>query len=198
MVCYSVPHKNGFHDLTVDSRVMFTGSRHGRLPRKITETLVMALAKEGFSFFVGCAKGIDYSFRLALSNLNMHERSFVACAFVGRADLRNTLGLPASMVVEEFLPPKIALHERTVYLVKNTSLAIVFPDNPLSGFWGKGSKLVIRECVNRGKPVFVVSEKMLTDSNEYKLLPSSLYGIVSGYWVLSLKKCSGVRDEHNY
>ena len=108
------------------------------------------------------------------------------------------LGLPASIVVEEFLPPKIALHKRTVYLVKNTSLAIVFPDNPLSGFWGKGSKLVIRECVNRGKPVFIVSEKMLIDSSEYKLLRSSLYGIISGYWVLSLKKYSGVNHEHNY
>jgi hypothetical protein len=198
MVCYSVPHKNGFHDFNVEPVVMFAGSRHGILPCKITETLVLALAKEGFSFLTGCAKGIDFSFRKALSRLNMHKVSFVACALVGRADLRNTLGLPASMVVKEFLPPKIALHNRTVYLVKRTSVAIVFPDNPFSNVWGNGSKLVIRECIKSGKPVFVVSDKMLEESKEYKILPSSLYGIISGYWVLSKLKCQGVKHEHNY
>ena len=195
MVCYSVPHRSGFHDFNVEPVVMFAGSRHGYLPRKVTESLVLALAKEGFSFLTGCAKGIDYSFRLALSRLNMHEKSFVACALVGRADIRNTFGLPASMVVPEFLPPREALHKRTVYLVKRTSLAIVFPDNPFSNIWGNGSKLVIRES---GKPVFVVSDKMLEDSCAYKILPSSLYGIINGYWVLSKNKCQGVKHEHNY
>jgi hypothetical protein len=198
MVCYSVPQRSGFHDFNVEPVVMFAGSRHGLLPRKVSESLVLGLAKEGFSFLTGCAKGIDYSFRLALSKLHMHEVSFVACAFVGRADLRNTFGLPASLVVPEFLPPREALHKRTVYLVNRTSLAIVFPDNPFSNCWGNGSKLVIKECIKSGKPVFVVSDKMLEDSKEYKILPSSLYGIINGYWVLSKIKCQGAAHEHNY
>jgi len=193
MLSYSVPHKVSFQDFDIEPIVMFAGSRCGFVPKKITETLVSALAKEGFTFLVGCAKGIDYSFRLALSKCNMHKRSFVACAFVGRADIRNSLGLPAYLAVPEFMTPKAALHMRTVYLVDKTAIAIVFPDNPHTNIWGRGSKLVIRECIKKGKPVFVVSNKILEESQEYKILPSTLYGTITGYWILSKLRFAGVK-----
>ena len=46
---------------------------------------------------------------------------------------------------------------RTLYLVKRCALLLVFPDDPRTGAWGKGSTLAFRTCVSQPKPVFVVS-----------------------------------------
>ncbi len=59
--------------------VAFAGSRHGSVDPQVAGPLVGSLSSLGFSFFVGCAPGIDACFRDALSR---HEsaKAIVACA----------------------------------------------------------------------------------------------------------------------
>ena len=47
--------------------VMLAGSRNGTLPAHTASLIVAALAQNGFSFLVGCARGIDERFRRTLA-----------------------------------------------------------------------------------------------------------------------------------
>ena len=40
---------------------LFAGSRHGRVERRVCRALIDRFARQGFSFFVGCASGVDAS-----------------------------------------------------------------------------------------------------------------------------------------
>ena len=86
-------------------------------------------ARRNFSFLVGCADGVDCSFRRALAHSPYRERCFVACAFSGRRKRARSDGLFASVVVPEGLPPKAALHRRTLGMVKRCSLATRHPSH---------------------------------------------------------------------
>src|SRR4030065_548570 len=53
------------------------------------------------------------------------------------------------------LSPKAALRRRTLWLVKRCCLAVLFPEDPCTGQWGPGSRLVYRSCLDQLKPLFV-------------------------------------------
>ena len=57
--------------------VGFAGSRHGSVP--VAKALVSTLAAQGASFLVGCAPGVDHSFRQAL--VAYPSCTTVHCAF---------------------------------------------------------------------------------------------------------------------
>ena len=48
--------------------------------------------------------------------------------------------------------------------------------------WGKGSSLAFKSAIMDNKPVFVVSKTRPNNSHLYSVYPSSLFGIVEGYW----------------
>ena len=164
--------------------VLFAGSRYKKVSQSVCNSLVQALAKQGFSFLIGCAEGVDRSFRLAISKSQYHDRCFVACAFRQRLKEHYTCGLFASVVVPKNIPPKAALHRRTVWMVKRCSMVVLFPDNPKDGSWGKGSRLVFKAALYNLKPMFIVSSTPPPRSIHYRVLKSSLFGIVEGYWVV--------------
>ena len=164
--------------------VLLAGSRYKAVPQNVCNSLVQALAKQGFSFLVGCANGVDRSFRLAISKSQYHERCFVACAFRQRLKQYYTYGLFASVVVPKNIPPKAALHRRTVWMVKRCSMVVLFPDNPKDGSWGKGSRLVFKAALYNLKPMFIVSSTPPPRSIHYRVLKSNLFGVVEGYWVV--------------
>lgn len=190
MVKFSVPEKTTqqkqhlFSFSVRDNTVLFAGSRNACIKEQLAKGLVDAFARLGFGFFVGCARGIDQSFRKALAKSQYAERAFVACAFSKRVQRNTDTGLYASCVVPDGVPPKAALVRRTLWMVKRSSLVVLFPDNPETGNWGKGSTVVFKATVLQLKPLFVVSKTRPKPRGLYKVLPACFQGLVNGYWVI--------------
>ncbi len=72
MITFHVPTQTEAADslvFCVPARaVLFAGSRHGTLAPLTASRLVDRLTGAGFGFLVGCAPGIDASFRQAVSS----------------------------------------------------------------------------------------------------------------------------------
>ena len=162
----------------------FAGSRKGSLPTAVSFPLVHGFHTLGFSFLTGCAPGIDACFRQVLAHQSWAPSSMVACAFENSALIGTHTSLAAYTVVPAGLSPASALHRRTVWMVRRCGLLVLFPVNPAIGRWGKGSILAFRTAVYNLKPVFVVSPTQPPHSPLYQVYPSSLLGIVPGFWVV--------------
>ena len=186
MVSFSVPVMDGRAEFRFSVQrlgVLFAGSRNGRVPQEVCRALIGGLAAEGFSFWVGCATGVDRSFREALSESAYTDRVFVGCAFRRRVRALSNYGLSASVVVPIGLSAKAALRRRTLWLVKRSCMVILFPEDPVTGLWGRGSALVYRTALDQLKPVFVVCSSSPKGSDHYRVIGSCLYG-VEGFWVV--------------
>ena len=84
MVSFSVPVRESgaeFRFSVEELGVLFAGSRHGEVRQRVCRALVQGLARDGFSFWVGCASGVDRCFREAFSESEYSDRAFVGCAF---------------------------------------------------------------------------------------------------------------------
>lgn len=196
MVTFSIPVKKKEREVVGKGRkeyfrfsvpawsVLFAGSRHLEVSERICNELVESFAKLGFGFYIGCANGVDRSFRKAVSESPHRDNCFVACVFPQRTKSSYTYGLFASVVVPKNITPKAALHRRTIWMVKRCSLVVLFPENPIDKSWGKGSKLVFRASMYHLKPVFVVSSTSPPKSIHYKIFHTSLFGVVDGWWVV--------------
>ena len=73
------------------------------------------------------------------------------------------------------LSPKAALRRRTLWLVKRCCLAVLLPEDPCTGQWGFGSRLVYRSCLDQLKPLFVVCSTAPRQTEHVR---------VAGYWVV--------------
>lgn len=150
MAYFSIPYKsngtNTFFNFYIEHDcVLFAGSRHLSINKQVCDGLITQLGKLGLTFIVGCCRGVDESFRLALSLSDYAKKTFVACAFKDRVGRFGDLS--SSLVVSPTSPPRTALHQRTIFMVKYCSMAVIFADNPLNNRWGKGSSLAIRSCI---------------------------------------------------
>ena len=179
-----------FQFSVAEGGVLLAGSRHVELPRSVCLVLAGGLANSGFGFLVGCAPGVDRSFRKVLSEKGHADRTLVACAFKGRLRAAFDRGLTACLTAPEGLSPKAALRRRTLWLVKRCSFAVLFPERPFSKEWGPGSRLVYRSCLDQLKPVFVASSLSPPDSEHYHVARSCLYGL-EGCWVVPHPICEG-------
>jgi hypothetical protein len=166
-----------------EAGVLVAGSRFRTVPQEVCRGLVAGLGSQGFAFLVGCAPGVDRSFRQALSESGLSERTLVGCAFRSRVRALSSYGLSACWVVPPGLTPKAALRRRTLWLVKRCCLALLFPEDPYTGAWGPGSRLVYRSCLDQLKPLFLVSSKAPRSSEHVRVAGSTLYG-VAGFWVV--------------
>ncbi len=200
MVEFSVPgvagSREGFRFSVSGHMVLVAGSRHLEVDGRTCRDLLEGFHLAGFHFFLGCARGVDKSFRKALAESPFREEGFVACAFQSRALRERSRGLYAQLVVPEGLAPAAALRRRTLWMVRRCSLVVLLPESPLNGIWGPGSKLVFRSAMYHLKPVFVVSRKAPKASVHYRVLASDLFGVVRGFWVVPhLLKEGGLCDE---
>ncbi len=166
-----------------EAGVLLAGSRHYQVPQSICRLLVQGLGRQGFAFLVGCAPGVDRSFRQALSQSRYAEHTLVACAFRSRVRSLSSYGLSACCVVPPGLSPKAALRRRTLWLVKRCCLAVLFPEDLCTGQWGPGSRLVYRSCLDQLKPLFVVCSTAPRQTEHVRVAGSTLYGI-RGFWVV--------------
>jgi hypothetical protein len=173
----------GLHFAVQEAGVLLAGSRHRELSQAVCRGLVEGLSSQGFAFLVGCAPGVDRSFRQALSESRYAESTLVACAFRSRLRALSGYGLASCWVVPEGLSPKAALRRRTLWLVKRACLAVLFPEDPCTGQWGPGSRLVYRACLDQLKPLFVASSEAPRQTEHVRVAGSTLYG-VSGFWVV--------------
>jgi hypothetical protein len=162
------------------SIVCFAGSRYGSVPE--AAALISALAPQGTSFLVGCAAGIDRSFRQAL--LTYASRTTVHCAFPVLARQFAQSGLMAVCTVINAPSPAAALHRRTVNMVSDCTSLVLFPDNPRTGTWGRGSTLIFRTAMQQHKRIFVVTAIPPIAKRRTRVVPASLCGVVSGYLVV--------------
>jgi len=186
MVSFQVggaPAGRGLRFSVPEAGVLVAGSRGRQVPQSVCRLLVQGLGRQGFAFLVGCAPGVDRSFRQALSDSLYAERTLVACAFRSRVRAFSGSGLGACWVVPPGLSPKAALRRRTLWLVKRCCLAVLFPEDPCTGEWGPGSRLVYRSCLDQLKPLFVVGSTAPRQSEHVRVAGSTLYG-VRGYWVV--------------
>ena len=164
--------------------VAFAGSRHGAV--QDAAALVCALASRGASFLVGCAPGVDGSFRQAL--VPFASCTTVHCAFPVRARNISQTGLKAVCKVGNAPSPAAALHRRTVGMVADCTHLVLYPDDPKTGTWGRGSSLAFRTAVQQHKRVFVVTTIPPLTNRHTRVTPASLCGIVSGYLVVPASK----------
>ena len=186
MVKFSVPVRGetpAFRFSVHERGVLFAGSRHQTVPQAVCRALVQGLGDCGFRFWVGCAPGVDRSFRKTLSASPYRKRVFVGCAFPERACPSTSCGLFASVVVPRGLSPAAALRRRTLWLVKRSCLVVLFPEVPHTTQWGAGSRLVYRTALEQLKPVFAACSVPPASSPDFRVLRSELFG-VSGYWVV--------------
>jgi len=186
MVSFSVPvagRGSRFRFSVQKLGVLFAGSRHGGVPQAACQDLIQGLAADGFSFWVGCASGVDRCFRKALSESAYTDRVFVGCAFRSRVRALSNYGLFGSVVVPVGLSPKAALRRRTLWLVKRSCLVVLVPEDPTTGQWGRGSRLVYRAALDQLKPVFVICSSSPKEAEHYRVVHSCLYG-VKGFWVV--------------
>ena len=175
---------------------LLAGSRNGMIDPEVAERVAGALAKAGFSFLVGCATGVDACFRLTLADRpGWSESTFVACAFADRVPASVSRGLFASVVVPEGLSRAAALRRRTLWMVKRAELVVLFPDDPLTGRWGRGSTLAFRAATEQLKPVFVVSSTAPPRSPVYRVVPASLFDVTDGWWAVPHPVAAGTCDE---
>jgi hypothetical protein len=191
MITLSIPCKEGntkdFFNFPVDSgSVFFAGSRHTELSSQLCYDLVEYFGRLGFGFSVGCSRGVDRSFRDTFITSRFIRRAFVACAFKDRVDKAGDI--TSSLVVPATSHAAAALAQRTIWLARHCSLSVIFPDDPKRHTWGKGSSLAIRTCIKYGKAVFVVTDIPPVESDDYRLFHTSLFGIVSGYWMIPVSK----------
>ena len=163
--------------------VLVAGSRNGTVPRETCTALIDGLGGLGFAFFTGCASGVDACFRNALASSEYSERAFVGCAFPSRTRTVRREGLASHLVVPAGLSPKAALRRRTLYLVKRCCMAVLFPLDPESGRWGRGSTLVYRAALEQLKPVFVVAEDAPRHALHFQVYASALCGM-AGFWAV--------------
>ena len=162
----------------------FASSRYADVPENISRPVIHCLHTYQFTFMTGCAAGVDKSFRQVLTSPPYAKDSLIACAFDSRAHQFSTQELLAVTVVPVGLSPAAALHRRTVWMVRRSSVLVVFPENPNNGRWGRGSSLAFRTAVYNLKPVFVAAKSPPSSSPLYRITAASLFGIVSGFWVV--------------
>ena len=176
--------------------VLLAGSRNGFVDPEEAQRITAALAAAGFSFLVGCAAGIDACFRLTLAErCEWSESTFVACAFADRIRASVSRGLFASVVVPDGLSSVAALRRRTLWMVKRAELVVLFPDDPLTGRWGRGSTLAFRAATEQLKPVFVVSRTAPRRSPIYQVAAARLFDVADGYWAVPYPVAAGTCDE---
>ena len=165
--------------------VLLAGSRCGQVEPSTCRALIEQFRRQGFGFFVGCAAGVDAAFRKALADSECgSDEVFVGCAFGQRARRCRAEGLFASAVVPEGIPPKAALARRTLWLVKCSSLVVLFPERPADRQWGPGSRHVFRSSLYHLKPLFVVASRPPAAPAYCRVVASDLFATVDGYWVV--------------
>jgi hypothetical protein len=200
MVTFHVPTQREAQERLVFSvperAVLLAGSRNGTVAPQTARALVDHVSQAGFGLLVGCAPGIDESFRLAVSrNEDARETSFIACAFASRLTESQSAGLTAGVVVPDGLSAAAALRRRTLWMVKRSVLLILFPDDPATGRWGKGSRLAFTAALFQLKPVFVVTAKRPSDSPHHRIIADSFFGVTDGYWAVPHPTELGTCDE---
>ena len=184
------------HFAVTPGAVLIAGSRRGTVPAHTASCLIAGIGQAGLSVLVGCAPGIDARFRHTCTvSPIMREQTFVACAFERRAQAIRRTGVFASLVVPDGVSPRAALRRRTLWMVKRSVLVLLFPDDPATGHWGRGSGLAFRAAVDQLKPVFVVTAQPPVRSLSYHVIRDSLWGIVDGYWVVPHPVAQGTCDE---
>ena len=176
-------HAHGVQAQVSCRSAAFAGSRRGSVDPPTADRLVGSLSALGFSFLVGCAPGFDSCFRGALFR-NPSVKGIIACAFPNRQRRFDSPHVPALTVVPEGLSPAAALHRSTVWLVRRASLLVMFPTDPLSGAWGKGSTLAFTTALYNLKPVFVATASQPDPVPSYLTAAGTLCDLVPGYWVL--------------
>ena len=186
MVTFCVPGRGGrpVRFSVAPRAALLAGSRYRDLPEQTCRDVLEGLSRLGFGYFVGCAHGVDASFRRCLSRSLWSEHAYVACAFNSRARAVRRQGLDAFVVVPDGLPPKVALYRRTLWMVRRCTVAVLWPERPQDLAWGPGSRLVFRSCLGNLKPVFVVAGRPPRVPAAYQVLPADLFG-VRGYWVVA-------------
>lgn len=168
----------------VRGTVCFAGSRRGRVGKDVSGLLVRSFSSLGFNFCVGCARGVDGCFRKVLTELVSAGRWTVHCATQAHAQALRQKNLRAVCTVIRAPSIASALHRRTVGMVLKSSLLVLFPDDPSADSWGKGSRLAFDTAVKLHKPVFVVTAISPMETERTRVVASSLFGVVSGYWVV--------------
>ena len=124
------------------------------------------------------------------------EDVFVSCAFGRHARRCRAEGLFASAVVPEGIPPNgQPLARRTLWLVKRSSLVVLFPERPADRQWGPGSRLAYRSALYHLKPTFVVASRPPVVPAFCRVAAADLFATVDGYWVVPHTFRDGLCDD---
>ena len=90
---------------------------------------------------------------------------------------------------------RAALARRTLWLVKRSSLVVLFPERPADRQWGPGSRLAYRSALYHLKPTFVVASRPPVAPAFCQVAAADLFATVDGYWVVPHTFRDGLCDD---
>ena len=165
--------------------VLLAGSRCGQVEPSTCQALIEQFRRHGFGFFVAARPGwMPPSARrwltqnAAPTRCSSAARSASAHGAAGPRDCSPRRWCPRAP------PPKAALARRTLWLVKRSSLVVLFPERPADRQWGPGSRHVFRSSLYHLKPLFVVASRPPVAPAFCQVVASDLFATVDGYWVV--------------
>ena len=81
------------------------------------------------------------------------------------------------------------------WLVKRSSLVVLFPERPADRQWGAGSRLAYRSALYHLKPTFVVASQPPVAPAFCRVAAADLFATVDGYWVVPHTFRGGLCDD---
>ena len=167
----------------IQQRLGLAGSRRQSVLKHISSGLVDFFLKTGCGFIVDAVCGVAASFRTVLAEHAVY-RTTVICPSFSRVRLARHLGFRTMPLNNTGMALITALHRRSVALVAESSILVLFPDDPATGTWDVSSVLAFNIAVQLHKPAFVVTNAPPLNSDQTFVVPASLFSLVGGYWTV--------------
>ncbi len=76
-------------------------------------------------------------------------------------------------------------------MVRRASVLVLFPIDPHTGGWGKGSTLAFNTALYNLKPIFVAADEWPDPISSFLVVAASLCDVFPGYWVLPYPEHQG-------
>ena len=180
-----MPGRRGGLASVQQTAVVFAGSRRGTISSDLSSRLVEVFRQSDCRFLVCCTTGIDACFRTILREMSA-SKTAVLCASQSRVRSARASGFEAVYTPSSGYSVTAGIHVRAVSVVSRSSILILFPDDPKHGSWDYVTQLIFNAAIQQHRSLFVSTDSPPVSTAQVRIVPGSLFGIVSGYWAIPL------------
>ena len=179
-----VPDKREVSRRNLHLTVCFAGSRRGLVSERVSSRMIDRFSRLGYRFVVGGGgSGIEACFRGTLETIAA-SKTTVFCPSPGRVRSARASGFRAVYESSSDLSISATIHQRTASMVSKSSILVLFPDDSVTHTWDTSSLLAFNVAVQQHKTVFVATTVPPLATRQLYVIPASLFGATSGYWII--------------